>query len=563
MPWVPADEDDFPSLGYGVVSWVESLGLIVPAGAKIGEVFRFSEDQFRDIVEFYELKPDGSRLHSRGQIEGVKGVGKSPTAAAIALAEYDGPVVFSHWDEDGQPVGVRRDDAVVGIFGVAEEQTGNLFDWLYSAIPPEVCDLRGWDLNLNMIRRQKGGYGSIECATSGKSATGRPYTFVVKEESWLWTRTSGGHRLSQQLNADTAKTLGSTLEVTNPPILGQNSVAEMSRKQAAAGNMWRSAPVVDAPQDMTAASVKLKKNRKLIIGLMEQAYGAASAARGGWIDVPALYERVISDEELDGSMIMRLYAGVCLKEVGRLVDPVQWKAHYLPGASLVEGEPVVLGFDGSKSVDATALVACQPSSMHCELVGFWERPLGVEEWAVPEAEVTATVAKMREKYGIALIAADLAGGWDLIVRDWGQEFSTVTAADVESQFTAGRVWSFYWNNSNRVVDRVTRALQATLDADSPQFSHADQPDLNRHVLNMTLEERSNLRRPGKDSSRSMIHQTDAGIAFMLALHGAQLQRRLSHRGGQGKRQSAASKAMEAVSGGKSKNRAARMAELLS
>ena len=56
-----------------------------------------------------------------------KGQGKTPLAAAIACAEFAGPVVFDGWRSDGYPQGVARLSPDIPVAAVSYEQADNVF----------------------------------------------------------------------------------------------------------------------------------------------------------------------------------------------------------------------------------------------------------------------------------------------------------------------------------------------------------------------------------------------------------------------------------------------------
>ena len=57
------------------------------------------------MLDWYQVDEQGRLLYRRGLMEEPKGWGKSPLGGVVALAEFCGPVRFSHFDEQGEPVG--------------------------------------------------------------------------------------------------------------------------------------------------------------------------------------------------------------------------------------------------------------------------------------------------------------------------------------------------------------------------------------------------------------------------------------------------------------------------
>src|SRR5215469_4926412 len=77
-------------------------------------------------------------------------------------------------------------------------------------------------------------------------------------------------------------------------------------------------------------------------------------------------------------------------------------------ADLVQpGKGVVLGFDGSKSGDSTALVAVSISpDPWVKVLGLWEKPQGREEWRVDRAAVKDTIRQACRDYNVREVAWD-------------------------------------------------------------------------------------------------------------------------------------------------------------
>jgi len=62
-----------------------------------------------------------------------------------------------------------------------------------------------------------------------------------------------------------------------------------------------------------------------------------------------------------------------------------------PAGECADGTLVALGFDGSATTDTTALVAYELTTGRLVVLGHWQRPDNVRDWAVPRDEVLATI----------------------------------------------------------------------------------------------------------------------------------------------------------------------------
>ena len=101
------------TLGWGVLDWWADY-VKTPGGENAGEAFMPTLEQLRFTLWWYAVDEDGTYTYREGILRRLKGWGKDPYAAALALAELCGPVAFSHW-EDGQPIGKRRHAAWVTV----------------------------------------------------------------------------------------------------------------------------------------------------------------------------------------------------------------------------------------------------------------------------------------------------------------------------------------------------------------------------------------------------------------------------------------------------------------
>jgi hypothetical protein len=74
--------------------------------------------------------------------------------------------------------------------------------------------------------------------------------------------------------------------------------------------------------------------------------------------------------------------------------------------------PVIMGFDGSRSGDATAIsvVSLEPVP-HIDVVGLWERPRDAHDWEVPRTEVKDIIRDACKRWDVKGIAWDEFCGW--------------------------------------------------------------------------------------------------------------------------------------------------------
>lgn len=231
--WRPRQPGDFPTLGWLVLDWTFAY---LPSPVDEMAPFVFTPEQARRVLRMYALDQEtGERLYRRVHEEEAKGWGKSPIAAAIALAEFCGPVNFDGWDADGQPVGVPwgtrgREVPWVQIAAVSEAQTENTYACLYGFLTANnhraAIDL-GIDEGRTRLYLRRRPAALLERVTaSAGTREGQRVTHAVGDEPQLWGPANEGDDLARVITRNTAKTGGWTHFTGNAPVLGLDSVAE-------------------------------------------------------------------------------------------------------------------------------------------------------------------------------------------------------------------------------------------------------------------------------------------------------------------------------------------------
>ena len=114
------------TLGYWVAAWMID-NLTQPNGPKAGNAFQPTPGQINFLLHFYEVDENGRFLYRHGVRRLAKGSGKSPFAAALALAELLGPVRLDDFDDDalGGVIGKPVSMPLVHVVATSERQTAN------------------------------------------------------------------------------------------------------------------------------------------------------------------------------------------------------------------------------------------------------------------------------------------------------------------------------------------------------------------------------------------------------------------------------------------------------
>lgn len=411
MPWRgPEYDGEFPSLGWQVYEWMAEY-LRVPDGPLAGEPFDLTNEQLALLVRWYGLDDHGKFLFRRGSKRAAQGWGKSPLLGGMALAELAGPTRFGGWDASGEPVGVAPPAPWVQVAAVSEDQTDNTYSAAYGMA--QDSELAGTVIDVGLTRMFLVGQpGRLEPVTaSAGSRLGQRITFAVLDETHLWTRRNGGHRLAATIRRNASKMNGRTFESTNAPLVGEDSVAERTYKAAqagAAGLLYDAveAPAVDDLADMVAVRAALKV-----------AYGDSVA----WIDLDRLAAE-IADPGTDPNDARRFYFNQLTTGGDCPFDMQRFDSLARPDIQVPAGSYVGLGFDGSISDDRTCLWGMwlrTDGLPHLFKVARWAPDLGQP---IVRTDVHSTVAETFSTYRVGRMQAD-PPQWRDAIEAWAKSYS--------------------------------------------------------------------------------------------------------------------------------------------
>src|SRR5690606_34963059 len=336
--FVPAWPGQVCSLGYQIGPLLEQdLGI------------ELTGEQQDRLIEYYRLDPvSGKRLVRRAAIRRPKGAGKSPEGAYCGYAELVLPTVFAGW-VNGQPVGRAHPDPWIQFAAVSEDQTDNVMVWLFDTLNdrPDVCADRGIDLGRTRIYLA-GRPGRMEPVTAAAgSREGQRVTFAVLDQTESWRPENGGRRLADTLRRNVGKMGGWSLELQNAPEIGDGSVAD----QTARASERRTAGVYfDTREPPGVESIDMGDPVQLRAAL-EFAYGDSVQ----WVDLDRLVEEIL-DPDTDPADAKRYYLNTAAPSSDWAFDRERWSD--LGGENLVapDGSIIVVGFDGARHDDSTALV---------------------------------------------------------------------------------------------------------------------------------------------------------------------------------------------------------------
>jgi phage terminase large subunit-like protein len=304
--------------------------------------------------------------------------------------------------------------------------------------------------------------GEIRPSTASSAAKdGGKETFVVVDEGHLYT-TPELRRMYDTVRRNGRKRLQAEpwlLQTSTMYGIGEDSVAERTHKAAEStrvkGLLFDH---VEAPEHLDP-----EKAEDRLAGL-KVCYGPAAA----WMPLDALVSDY-RDPRIDPADWLRYFWNRPMAGVSDFVDGAVWDSMAMPDDPLRRGEAITLGFDGSRSDDTTALIACRMSDCRLFTVKVWQRPDDAEDgWRVPRDDVDSLLTTVFDTYAVAIMFAD-PSKWEPYLDAWSARWPKRVAEE--------------WPGDKR-TDRNVRLFRTLLRDGA--LSHDGSDVLTRHVKNAAL-----------------------------------------------------------------------------
>ena len=510
------------TLGWGVLNWWAAY-VKTPGGDHAGEPFMPTLEQARFTLWWYAVDEQGTYSFREGVLRRLKGHGKDPFAAALALVELCGPVAFSHFDGGGNPVGKPRHAAWITIAAVSQDQTKNTFSLFPIMVSKQLKEDYGLLVNRFIIYSEAG--GRIEAATSSPaSVEGNRPTFVIENETQWWGAGPGGevndgHAMHGAIEGNLTKIPGARrLAICNAHIPGNDTVAEkdwdawqdiQAGKAVDTGMLY---DALEAPADTPVSEIPSQKEdpEGFEAGVAKLREGI-EIARGDshWLPVDEIVMSVL-DIKNPITESRRKFLNQVNAHEDSWISPNEWNRLALtdPLFALKKGDRITLGFDGSKSNDWTALVACRVHDGMLFVIKVWDPEKG-PNGEVSREDVDATVRSCFERYDVVAFRADVKE-FEAYVDQWGRDFRK----KIQVNATPGNPVAFDMRGqTKRFAFDCERFLDAVLEK---EVWHDGNPVLRQHVLNArrhpTTYDAVAIRKQSKDSSKKI----DAAVCAVLA-----------------------------------------------
>lgn len=409
------DPEPWPTLGRQVCQFIEERAVYGP-GSLQGEPYRIDPEFKAFLYRAYEVYPKGHEWAGRRRFKRVgmsvrKGLAKTEKEAVMVLVDLhpEAPARCDGFDANGRPVGRPVRSPYIPMLAVTAEQVEELAFGALRYIIEHGPDADLFDSSLERIIRLDE-YGredgkALPLANAPGSRDGARTTLNAFDEP---------HRLYLPRARQAHETMSGNLPkrpLEDPYSLyvgtagqpGQNSIAEDVHKEAlaiAAGTIERPDLLYLYRSDDGDHDLDVKDER--IAAIREATGPAGEWGPGQFDDIASQWDRPGADK----AYLERVWLNRWRKSGSQFFDMRRVEELLKPESTIANDGFVALGFDGARFRDATALVATDITTGLQELLGMWERPADVEDWEVPEDEVTELVAATMKRYEVWKLYAD-------------------------------------------------------------------------------------------------------------------------------------------------------------
>jgi hypothetical protein len=235
-----------------------------------------------------------------------------------------------------------------------------------------------------------------------------------------------------------------------------------------------------------------------------------------WLNVEDIVQE-IQDGSKPTAGKRRMWFNQIVSTGDSLISVAQWDGILQPGCygdkrDLKKGDAIVLGFDGSKTDDATALVAIRIEDNLIVPLGIWQNPDPSQKWQVPIVEVESEVHLAFSMYRVHAFFADTAY-WESQVDSWSDSYREQLLVKASPRSTVG----FDMRGNKARISQTTEAFVGSIiDGRVKQNGHRL---MRTHVLNTKRRTNTYGLWFGKESSESprKIYGFAAGFLAYMAL----------------------------------------------
>lgn len=493
---VAPDHDYDRSLGWLALRWIEHFCVHGPGdveGEPLAGALALDDEFAGFLVDAYALNPKGRRLYDSAFISRAKGRAKSELAGFMALFEAEGPCRFAGWAnggevfrwqdfvhvyEPGEPMGRLVTYPFIRCLATEEGQAGNTYDNIFYNLTegPLAEGLPANAAGLTRVFLPRGGE-IVPSTASSSSKDGGKETFTVFDETHLYT-TPVLHRMYVTVDRNCRKRKESTpwaLQTSTMYQPGEDSIAERTHTRARAILEGRSRETRllfdhrEAPPEVDLT------DRDALTSALREAYGPFADV----MDLDGIIENEFWNIEKDVEDSRRYFFNQPTAARDAFLTHPQWEACKGEGLLLLDDDTVVMFFDGSKSDDASGLVACRVDDGALFVLGHWERPEGVADWEVDRLDVDRTVRKAFAELDVVAFYADVKE-FEQYIDSWAADFADRLLIDA----TVGKhAHGVAWDMRAKVAEFTAAVERFEVDVIDLSCPHDGHEGLRRHMLN--------------------------------------------------------------------------------
>lgn len=487
------------TLGWQIAAWTADYLL-----AEDGGPWKFTLEQLRFVLWWYAVDDTGRFVYRKGVLQRMKGWGKDPLLAVLCLVELVGPSRFSHFDANGDPVGKSHPQAWVQVTAVNQSQTTNTMSLIPSLMSPLFITTYDIQPGAEIIRADGGRKRLVAVTSNFRSLEGGRTTFTLLNETHHWIKGNGGIKLYETIDGNATKIATARyLAITNAYLPGEDSVAEKMR-----GSYEKMAQGFAANVGFLYDSIEAHPETPLTPDALRI---VLPVIRGDavWLDIENIISSVL-DGDMSPSRSRRMWLNQIVASEDAMYSPSDWDELEDSHLHLVPSDKIVMGFDGGKTDDGTALVAIRVSDQAAFLLGYWQRDEthGKGEWEVPRREVDEIVRDAFYTYDVQAFYADVAL-WESYIDEWAESFRDELTVKASEKHSIG--WDMR-QSLQKVTFAHERLVSTILQG---KITHDGNVLMRAHVLNVIRHENHygvSFRKDSRESPRKV----DIYAALLLA-----------------------------------------------
>jgi hypothetical protein len=408
----------FPTL-WVAPDWIERH-CVVPDGFDRGNPFEMVEWQLWALVNFYRLKPEARvgqlapAFHwRRAQLVMPQKAGKAPYSSAHILLELIGPSLFNGWSDGtdvyrcrdwgcgcgwvyryrkGEAMGRPRPTPLIQVTAFSSDQTDNIWDALKPMIQLGPLDGVLPHVGEDSIRSADGGE-VVTVTSNALSRLGQRVTFVASDETGIWFKQHGMHKVAETQARGASGMGGRVEETTNAWNPREDSTAQRTA-ESKLDDIFRLHPQAPASLKYSVKAERRKIHRIVYRGCP-------------WIDLDSIEGEALALMEHNPTDAERFFGNRAEAGGDTAFDAERWAELANPTYRPDPKAWVVGGCDGARFHDAVSIVATEVQTGFTWNVGTWERPEGAgDDYEHPADEILGAAAELFETYAVGRFYCD-------------------------------------------------------------------------------------------------------------------------------------------------------------